>query len=481
VQQESESAYSSWAKWIAMGAYLGVAVVAFALFAFAEPLADDYCTAASRVDVSEYVGNLYLNWSGRWFSHTLEHLALTRVDPTQTYGILTAILTLFLAVGVYLFVNTLFGKDLSPGLVVALSGSFLVVFWCLHPSLGQGFYWFTGAVEYQLVVALALLLFAALLSEPVASSRGLVRVLYAVSLPLLAFLITGMHELFAAMLCVVLAVGVVVAYRVRHRNRALWVFALAASVVGLGVSVGAAGNLVRTASFAADRDWLLAFWLTPWQAVKAGTRWIFDLKLMAATVLFLMHPRIRAARPSWLASGASWKKIIPLTWVALLAVGFAMPTFAMSQEMPGRALGGIFLVFLLGWFLTVFVWTRDLQVLDALPPGTARNVGSVLLLVFALSLLTTGNTRDGIHDLIHTAPAWQRAVRERYQLIRQAASEGRSVVAVPQSPPRPRIFFQGPAEITGQRADWKNACMASFFEVPAVRTQDGSASPASGR
>jgi hypothetical protein len=216
---------------------------------------------------------------------------------------------------------------------------------------------------------------------------------------------------------------------------------------------------------------LLAIWLTPWQAVKAGTRWVFDLKLMAATVLFVMHPRIRAARPAWLDSAASWGKIIPLTWLAVLAVGFAMPTFAMRQEMPGRALGGLFFVFLLGWFLTVFVWTRDLPLLDTLRDGMVRTVGSALLLVFSLGVLTTGNTRDAIHDLIHTAPAWQQALQERYDLIRKGGDEGIDVVSVPQSPRRPRTFFQGPAEITSRPKDWKNACAASFFEIPAVRVE----------
>jgi hypothetical protein len=394
---------------------------------------------------------------------------LTHVDLTRTYGLLAAALCLLLAAGVYVFTRSVFRRSISAPLTASLSCAFLVLFWGLHPSLGQGFYWFTGAVEYQLVVSLALGLCAALLSESLAASRGVARALFSLGLPPLAFLITGMHELFATMLCIVLAGGAAVAFRLRHRNRWLWAFVLAAGVAGFCFAAAAPGNLVRTASFAADRDWLLALWLAPWQAIKAGTNWVCDLKLIAATVVFLIHPRIRTACPDWLNLDVPWKRIVPLTWLALLTAGFALPTFAMGQEMPGRALGGIFLVFLLGWFLSVFLWTRDVRVPAGLEERDLRRVGSALLLLFSLSVLTTGNARHAIHDLTHTAPAWNRALQERYELIREGARAGVVHVTVPQAPPRPRTFFQGPAEITADWKDWKNGCMASFFDVPAVR------------
>lgn len=472
VQRESEPAYLPWAKWIAVAAHLAVAGLACSLFVFAAPLADDYCTAANPQGLFDYVGNLYQTWSGRWFSHGIERLVLTHVDPTRTYGLLAAALCLLLAAGVYVFTRSVFRRSISAPLTAALSCSFLVLFWGLHPSLGQGFYWFTGAVEYQLVVALSLALFAALLSARVAASSGAVRALLALGLSFLAVLITGMHELFAAMLCIVLAVGAAVAFRLQHRNRWLWAFVLAAGVAGFCFAAAAPGNSVRTASFGAGRDWLLGLWLAPWQAIKAATDWVCDLKLIAATVVFLIHPRIRTACPDWLNLDMPWKRIVPLAWLAVLAAGFAMPTFAMGQEMPGRALGGIFLVFLLGWFLSVFLWTRDLRLPAGHDNRDLRKVASVCLLLFSLSIVTTGNARRGIHDLTHTAPAWKRAMVERYELIRDGARGGVVVIAVPPAPPRPRTFFQGPADITSDWKDWKNGCMASVFDVPAVRVSE---------
>ncbi|MEX2303611.1 MAG: DUF6056 family protein [Bryobacterales bacterium] len=472
MHRESEPAYLPWAKWISVAAHLAVAGLACSLFVFAAPLADDYCTPANPQSLFDYVANLYRTWSGRWFSHGIERFVLTHVDFTQAYGLLTAALSLLCAAGVWVVARSVFRRSVSPWLVGSLSCSFVVVFWCLHPSLGQGFYWFTGAVEYQLVVALSLGLLAALLSETVAVSRGVVRALLVLGLSLLAFLITGMHELFAAMLCLVLAVGAAVAFRIQHRNRWLWVIVLVAGVAGFCFAAAAPGNLVRSASFAGDTDWLLALWLAFWQAIKAATKWAFDLKLLAATVVFLVDPRIRAARPDWLNPAAPWKWIVALTWLALLAVGFAVPSFAMGQEMPGRALGGIFLVFLLGWFLTLFVWTRDLRLPAGIENRDLRKIASACLLLLSLSIVTTGNARHAIHDLTHTAPAWKRAMVERYELIRDGARGGIVVISVPPAPPRPRTFFQGPADITSDWKDWKNGCMAGFFDVPAVRVSE---------
>jgi hypothetical protein len=45
-------------------------------------------------------------------------------------------------------------------------------------------------------------------------------------------------------------------------------------------------------------------------------------------------------------------------------------------------------------------------------------------------------------------------------------------VVVPAAPPRPATFFQGPADITPDAADWKNQCQADFFGVSLLRYDD---------
>jgi hypothetical protein len=282
-----------------------------------------------------------------------------------------------------------------------------------------------------------------------------------------------MHELFGLMLCVLLGAGAAMSSRLGYRNSKLWALAAAAAVAGFLFVLATPGYTIRREGFFPDSyNVPLTLWLTGWQAVKAGTSWVCDAKLLAATAVFVMHPAIRALRPEWFARAPeAWKRLTLGGWAVLLAIGFGAPAFVTGQEMPRRVLGGIYLVFLLGWFIVVFVFTRP-GVSEPAPQRAPRPILSWTLLFFALCVATTGNTRTAIHDLVHWAVPWRRAIEQRYDSIRIAAGTGVQEVVVPAAPLRPATFFQGPADITAEASDWKNQCQAEFFGVPLLRYDD---------
>jgi hypothetical protein len=477
VRTDPTQIYSPWAKSAALAAHLIVAGVSLALFVFAQPLADDFCTAANRLDVSDYVRYMYFQWSGRWASLAIEKVVLSNLDPTRVYPFLLSALALCHFASLYLFVRGFFRDHLPPRLILALTGAFFVLYWSLHPALGQAYYWFTGAVEYQLALSLSLTLLALLMHVPgEGNSRPLQflrAVLRAAGAAALGFFVPGMHELFGLMLCVLLGAGAVMSRRLGYRNSKLWALAAAAAAAGFLFVLATPGYTIRREGFFPDSyNVPLTLWLTGWQAVKAGTSWVCDAKLLAATAVFVMHPAIRALRPEWLSRAPEvWKRLTLGGWAVLLAIGFGAPAFVTGQEMPRRVLGGIYLVFLLGWFLVVFVFTRP-GVSEPVPPSAPRPILSWTLLFFALCVVTTGNTRTAIHDLVHWAVPWRRAIEQRYDSIRAAAGTGAQEVVVPAAPPRPATFFQGPADITPDAADWKNQCQADFFGVSLLRYDD---------
>jgi hypothetical protein len=188
--------------------------------------------------------------------------------------------------------------------------------------------------------------------------------------------------------------------------------------------------------------------------------------------LFVLHPRIRAWQPAWMfESPEFWKRLTLWGWLALLAIGFAVPTWVTGQELANRVLGSVYLVFLLGWFVVLFVFTRRADTAVA-PPTSPRPVLSLAMLLFSLSVAATGNTRTALYDLVHRAPPWRHSLEQRYRLIRSAVAQGSSDVVVPRPPLRPATFFQGPADITADGSDWKNTCLANFFDVASVRYLD---------
>ena len=170
--------------------------IAGLLFVFAEPLVDDFCRAAVTEGTVAYVERSYTEWSGRWVANGAEALLLSRMDPIAFYPLLVGSIAMFHLFSLYVFTRAFFNGSLPNRLVAAIAGSFFVLFWCLHPSLGQGFYWFTGSIEYQLNIALSLIVFALLLEASRRRARSGTRVASTVVASLLAVLVTGLHELW---------------------------------------------------------------------------------------------------------------------------------------------------------------------------------------------------------------------------------------------------------------------------------------------
>ena len=393
-------------------------------------------------------------------------------DPTVSYPALTGSIALLHLLSICVFVRVLIGGEVRRATMLGFAVSYFVLFWSMHPAPGQSFYWFTGSVEYQLNLSLTLLLLA-LLSQRRAVLAPWQRFLQSAAAPAIGFLIAGIHELAGCMLAAVCLVGTVVTGKTGHPNRRLWAWVAVFSLLGLLLVAAAPGNQARRmASFPDSYNLLLTLWLTLWQAVKAVTRWICDVKLLSATMLFILHPAIRSSRPDWLLHGRiPLRWIILGTWVLLLAIGFGAPSWVTGQEMAGRTLSAVYYVFLLGWFVNVFVFTRTLDLGSIVAKEYLPSIRSFTLVFYSLSVVTTGNSRVAMHDLAHRAIPWREAIEERYGMIRGSERKGVLDAGLPALPERPRIFGREPGDITSDATHWSNVCFADFFGLPSARLE----------
>jgi hypothetical protein len=189
------------------------------------------------------------------------------------------------------------------------------------------------------------------------------------------------------------------------------------------------------------------------------------VNLLAATMLLLVHPAVRAIRPAWIpryfSGWCAW--LLPAAVVGVVAAELLGPSYAMSIEPPTRTLDGIYLVFLLGWFLTVFVFARR----QASPAQANLDPWFTLApsLVLAFSLVLQGNGRLALSDLRHTAVGWHASQQARFRHLHAATRGDTVVVARPSKVPA--LFFA--ADVTESPSAWRNECVAGYFGVPAVR------------
>ncbi len=465
---------------------------AFVLIRYACPVGDDFIRASNIRPgpwYSEVAFIYFLGWSGRWAAVGLELVLLRQIDMMRWYPILLGALVVFHALGLRVFWRMLLGETVTRRQVLVLTAAAMAVLWAGLPSPGETYYWICGGVEYQLSISLALLLIGGLVLtrwEELVRWRAWARTAW---LSLLAFGVTGMHELIALMLCMVLASGTAIAFKTRRSTRQGWAW-LAVSLsalIGLAVVVYAPGNFLRAAYESGrnplhGRSILLnaleVAWSQAWQQLPS---WVLDVRLLAATLVLVLNPSLSRARSGgfpW--GGISPKLVVTALWLAIVAGMFFCPSYLLHAPMPIRTLNAAYTVFVLGWITTVIVWTRSHAQpggataigLDANGPRFAR---SAALAVLGLSLLVTGNTCNGIVGLRNGVPQnWGRMNHRRDRLITEAVRRGATRVEVPMRDFAatylvncPRIYFF--EDIAEDPTWWVNYYVACHYGVQSLR------------
>jgi hypothetical protein len=459
-------------------AYLAIGIVlacACVLFLYAHPNADDFCLAGKAVTLGlvDGIKHEYFNWSGRWAEIAIHYGGASLFDLVEAYSVLLTLVAMILAFSLFVFFKTLFGHGLSTKFVMMMAVSVFALHWVTARSSGQTFYWWSGAVTYHLTLACMLLLFAGLLS--IRNDNRLVRLLQAGLLCILAFFSTGLHELFGLILCIILGVSTAIAFTIRHPDRTIWGVVFLATVSGFFVVVGAPGNEFRqldTGQVVKYGDLGLALALTLKQGIYYSSRWVLDVSFLSGTLFFIMSPRFRAiSLPRLFRQRPNWRLIVPTAWVAVLIVAFFGPSWALGRTMPPRSVDAIHVLFLIGWIATVFVFTRwplDKR-LDDHP--VTKSIRAFALAVFALNLLSTGNTFQAARDLVSGRVAkYDQSMQHRYDQIRSDIEQGRIDVRLPKLGDRPKIFFArfGWAGIRVDPGYWQNQCAARFYGLRSI-------------
>jgi hypothetical protein len=432
---------SSLAACLAGAGVLITLATAFVLLYYACPSCDDYYRAGIVRDRPWYVeiARNYFFWTGRWSGVGLALVIHPRVDLVRWYPILLMALVVFQALGLRAFWRMLLGGTATRRQVLGLIAATMAVLWAGLPSPGETWYWMSGGLENHLNIFLSLLLIGGLVQsrwEEMSHRRARART---AALAMLALFVTGIHETIAGMLLLILVPGTVIARtsgQSTPRRRA-WEAVCLSAVVGFAIVAFAPGNVVRSAVdldkglSESQRGLIRTLELTRDQAWHEVPSWVLDVRLLAATLVLVLSPffaRARAGELRW--GGISPRLVVTTIWLLGITAMFLGPISVIHRWMPPRTVSSAYTLFVLGWITAVFVWTRSraesgdsaATALEAVGPRFARTAA---LAVLGLSLLVTGNTRDGIAALWNGVPqTWHRMVHWRDHGIQRAAREG---------------------------------------------------------
>jgi len=436
--------------------------ITMALARFTAPSGDDYCRAACPIGtIPGKVALVYRYWAGRWGEESLDMAIFPLHSFPRVYPLFLAGLLVVFFAALCWFVSSLVGKTVRAGSCAGVAAILLAMFLAGMPNLQETVFWVTGAISSVLPVFGTACILGLLFS-----ARAIPKLVRYVCLVLACFCVTGLHELFAVVLCITLGIGTIATILTRHPRRWFWTVALLAATAGTAIVILAPGNKARALSqFAGIPP---ATWK---QIVVAGVSnfglhvlpWFFDVKLLAATLLLAWHPAIRKLRPAWVCRHKWPLGLACLAgWLLNTTFPLFLPQLVNSQAfvLPPRTMDGVYATFLLGWFGTAFVFTRP-----AAAGERENHIGRLTLamvsLMLAISLLEAPNSLMMMRDLRLNAASWNAAVVKRMNIIERAQAENRPGVVVPKLPEAPPSLFY--IEAVPDPKAWPNVCFESYF------------------
>lgn len=438
-----------------------------AVACFVHPFADDfsYAVAGMRTDLGERLLQEYTSWNGRYFSNILllrGPLVLGIEQGLWLYRAIAVALILFTWSAAYRFVRVLL-PIATREICATVSLLFVLLFLHVMPNSSEGFYWYTGAMTYQLPNALSLFLLANWVRFLRTPDRALSWKWFAAQI-LLATVIAGCNEVHMAFL--VLGHGALLVhcwFTQRRIPKPVVVLLIVSALCALVVAV-APGNATRAAHFAMRHDLLRTIGHGAAQTGRFG-----GLALISFPVIILTL-NIPSIRREAIAHGvlAPFKK--PLNkWIAL-ALPFCCLLVAMVVTYwPTGLLGqhrtvnmGLF-YFVIAWFFAALVWDQTF-----FQPRKTYSEGMLnwpwALVMISAAFLVGGRGADLTWELGDgTLARYDRAMLARYETIGNAP-DGEVVLPPVQWPTSVKVL-----PLDTSATHWMNQSLADYFERPGLR------------
>ena len=137
--------------------------------------------------------------------------------------------------------------------------------------------------------------------------------------------------------------------------------------------------------------------------------------------------------------------------------------------MPARTLSGVYILFVLGWLGTLYLWT---PVLVPQLNRSTQMIEAIATLLLSVSFFLPGSAYAGAHDLYRRIIPWHVAMERRYAQLREA--EGTDALVLP-LPLHPWVLLDG--EIQNDPGDYRNWSTVSFFHLRSIRLIPPTGSP----
>ena len=471
--QRHDSCFRVFNIWFTLLLSLSIISLFFLYFIWTHPLADDlyYAAVVRDYGLFELLSHDYLNWSPRWLAGGLAYLIPYLADIVEVYHFVLFCWALIHAISFCLFAALLFDTPFVSRLSLFVGISLYGLFLANLPSLREGLYWLTGATENMLVLAVAVVFFY-FLSNGKRLFFGRGKFVWVPVLCLWVVVLPGFNEMFGLVFCFVLAVNSWVVVTLKRPDKGISLAVTLCALIGLVFVVAAPGNYARLKLETHGRvigmnlieNAVSMFWPAMHAMIVRLKGWVLSPSLLIASLIVVLCPDTADAQPRWYENQrALWRVIFPLT----VLIGLFLCFWTMMSTiggLPERTEDGIYTLFFLGWFSTLFVYTREMRVIHIFK----KNLFISFLIGFLfLSLYYQPNIRWAIEDLTKV-PAFNQEMLLRDETIRAAVRRGVMEIEVPELVNWPKIFPRH-QDLQENPDDYRSFDFAIYFKAHKVK------------
>jgi hypothetical protein len=437
--------------------------------AYFHPYADDfsYAVAGMRTDLLPRLLDEYRLWNGRWASNALVlrgPLVLGMEWGLRVYRLVPIALLVLSLAGAFSLFRASIEHPLRNRMAAFGACLFVLCYLQLMPDLGEGIYWYTGAISYQLPSALLLMIGAGWVKTWRSGWR--MSAWQGTALSLAGALVAGFTEAHMVGI-VMLQLLVLMAYlRGAPEGRIGWPWIAMAMVLAGAVAMALApGNAIRSGFFPERHQLGRTLVWSILQTVRFMGLWLLSPTLLCLSVLlYRFLPRLRTHAPVLQKAAGLPMRVIALIWILPVLVLMALPYWAQGLLGQHRTVNLACLAFFPGWLLALnrltVRWAWPARTSDRPWPLALASAGLVVAMLF------TGNGGRVVCDLYSGQLArFDSELMARYSEISAARKEGRKELVVSPVVHQPSAFHY----IDGaERPEWINRSLAQYFRADSL-------------
>lgn len=434
------------------------------LSAFNHPSADDFGYANKTILFGVLANQFYeyTHWCGRYCATAFLSVNPMVFHSLTLYKLVPIVMIVGLWNGLYVCLSALIAPYAERKQIFIASLGLITLYICSMPSTASGFYWYAATVTYQLSNILALYLFALIIGffrDPL-NKRSFPKRLFCI---FLVFASVGCNETSMILMILLFTVVLALSFMSDRQMSTIMIVLFIAVVLASCLMVFAPGNKFRMAyELKGDHSHLWAVKASMIHTFKSLLRWVISIPMMSLTLLFVPFAAHIAEKRIKLHKRLLIHPVFSIGFFVLSITASFLPAFwALGKNPPVRTINVIYLFFIIGWFLSVYLTVEhliDKKVVFSVLPGYA----TLLLCVFLFLSFARddNNIRAAFGDLVSArAFKYDRQQHARYDYIQNNPSD--SLLVDPLSDPPTSIFVGDIA--SDQNTGW-NSWYSDYFQ-----------------